>query len=52
MSRGARIVERGVATEEEIDVDTLDQRLADELRSANATYVGDVVFGAWARKPA
>jgi SAM-dependent methyltransferase len=46
-----RIVASGVATEEEIEVDTIDQRLAEELRSANATYVGDVVIGAWARKP-
>jgi SAM-dependent methyltransferase len=47
-----RLVECGVATEEEIDVDTLDHRLAEELRSANATYVSDVIFGAWARKSA
>jgi ubiquinone/menaquinone biosynthesis C-methylase UbiE len=46
-----RIVQQGVATEAEIDVDTLDQRLAAERRAANATYVGDMVFGAWARKP-
>jgi ubiquinone/menaquinone biosynthesis C-methylase UbiE len=44
-----RIVERGVATPEEVDVDTLDQRLEDELRAAGATYVGDVVFNAWGR---
>jgi SAM-dependent methyltransferase len=47
-----RILACGVATEKEIDVDTLDQRLADELGSANATTVGDLHFGAWARKPA
>jgi ubiquinone/menaquinone biosynthesis C-methylase UbiE len=47
-----RLVACGVATEAEIDVDTLDQRLADELRSANATFVSDFAFGAWARKPA
>lgn len=46
-----RIVQQGVATEEEIDVDTLDQRLVEERKNANATYVGDMVFGAWARKP-
>jgi hypothetical protein len=44
-----RIVKHGIATEAEIDVDTLDQRLAAERRAANATYVGDMVFGAWGR---
>ncbi|MEO7718022.1 MAG: methyltransferase, partial [Capsulimonas sp.] len=47
----SRIVAHGVATEEEIDIDTLEQRLSDEFESANATYIGDMVFGAWARKP-
>jgi hypothetical protein len=46
-----RIVQQGVASEEEIHADTLDQRLVEERRKANATYVGDMVFGAWARKP-
>jgi ubiquinone/menaquinone biosynthesis C-methylase UbiE len=44
-----RIVEHGVATEAEIDVDTLDQRLAEECEASNATYIGDMAFGAWAR---
>lgn len=46
-----RIVAKGVATAEEIDVDTLDARLAEERKKANATYVGEMVFGAWGRKP-
>jgi len=46
-----RIVGHGVATEAEIDVDTLDTRLAEELQRSNATYIGDMIFGAWARKP-
>ncbi len=46
-----RIVAHGVATEAEIDVDTLDQRLAEECEKSNATYVGDMAFGAWARVP-
>jgi ubiquinone/menaquinone biosynthesis C-methylase UbiE len=46
-----RIIRQGVATEAEIDVDTLDQRLTAERLAANATYVSDMVFGAWARKP-
>ncbi len=46
-----RMVRHGVASAEELDLDTLDRRLADELRENDATYVGDVAFGAWARKP-
>ena len=34
-----RILEHGVATEAEIDIDTLDERLAAECAAANATYV-------------
>jgi hypothetical protein len=44
-------VQQGVASEEEVNVDTLDERLIEERQKANATYVGDMVFGAWARKP-
>jgi ubiquinone/menaquinone biosynthesis C-methylase UbiE len=47
-----RIVQQGVATEPEIDVDTLEERLTKEREEANATFVSDVVFGAWARRPA
>ena len=46
-----RILAHGVATEAEIDIDTLDQRLAEECEKSNATYVGDMAFGAWARVP-
>lgn len=46
-----RILAHGVATEAEINVDTLDQRLADEREMSHATYVGDMAFGAWARVP-
>lgn len=45
-----RIVEAGVATLDEIAVDTLDVRLAAERREANGTCVWEMVFGAWARK--
>jgi hypothetical protein len=46
-----RIERHGVATREQIDVATIDQRLADERQQANATYIGEMVFGAWANKP-
>lgn len=45
-----RMVRQGVATEDEIQVDTLDQRLVRERADAGATYVGELVFGAWATK--
>ncbi|HWB74154.1 MAG TPA: methyltransferase domain-containing protein [Nannocystaceae bacterium] len=45
-----RIVAQGVATEAELDVDTLDARLAAELATTQATFIGDMVFGAWARR--
>lgn len=46
-----RIVAHGVATEDEIDIDTLDERLDQERRCTGDTYVGDMMFGVWARKP-
>jgi hypothetical protein len=45
-----RIMKQGVATEVEIDIDTLDRRLDEERTSTNGTYVGNVKLGAWARK--
>lgn len=47
-----RIVEHGVATAMEVDVNTLQDRLDAERLETNATYIGDMMFGAWARKPA
>ena len=46
-----RIIQKGVATEEEIDLDTLEQRLIDERVQAHSIYVSDMVFTIWARKP-
>jgi len=45
-----RIIQKGVATEEEIDLETLEQRLIDERAKANSVYVSDMVFTVWARK--
>jgi SAM-dependent methyltransferase len=45
-----RIVERNVATAGEIDIETLEERLDHERVTSGATYVGDTMFGAWARK--
>jgi hypothetical protein len=45
-----RIIQHGVATETEIDIVTLEQRLKAE-RPQNVVYVSDISFGVWARKP-
>ena len=45
-----RIVGSGVATEAEIDVETLEDRLVAEREEAQTTYIGELIFGAWARK--
>jgi SAM-dependent methyltransferase len=47
-----RLVEHTIATAAEIDADTIQQRLDAERAATNATYIGDMMFGAWARKPA
>lgn len=47
-----RIVDKGVATAEQIDIDTLEARLSAERAAATSAFVSDMVFGAWARKPA
>lgn len=46
-----RILQTGVATEKEIDIETLEERLFDERKRVNATYVSDMVFTIWGRKP-
>jgi 2-polyprenyl-3-methyl-5-hydroxy-6-metoxy-1,4-benzoquinol methylase len=46
-----RIVDAGVATPEEIAIDSLEQQLEAERRAANGTCIWEMVFGAWARKP-
>ncbi len=45
-----RIVGQGVATEAEIDIETLQDRLMAEREAAKTTYIGELIFGAWARK--
>lgn len=46
----ARIVHQGVATKDEIDIETLEERLAAERAEAGSIYVRSMSFGAWARK--
>ncbi len=46
-----RIVQQGVASEAEVDVDTLEERLAAERTKAHTTFVGDLVFSVCGRTP-
>ena len=46
-----KIVEYGLATEAEVDIETLEQRLREEAVAARATIPGDyLLIGQWARK--
>lgn len=46
-----RITTHGVATEAEIDIETLDERLEAERLATDSAYITDMVFCGWARKP-
>ena len=45
------VVASGGATEEEMDLDTLDERLADAIQAANAVFTVPTVVGGWGRRP-
>jgi precorrin-6B methylase 2 len=45
-----RIIALGAATEGEVGIETLQQRLDEEQIQSSSIYIGDVAFGAWARK--
>ncbi|NRR29278.1 class I SAM-dependent methyltransferase [Oxalobacteraceae bacterium] len=45
-----RIVRHGVASADDIGIDTLEQRLNAERASIDSIYVSDMAFGAWGRK--
>lgn len=44
------IVQRGIATAEQVDVQTIEERIARELQRANAVLLPPTVAGAWGRK--
>lgn len=46
-----RIEGQGVAAVASLDLDTLDARLEAELVASGETYVSDLVFGVWGRRP-
>jgi SAM-dependent methyltransferase len=45
------IVASGVVTEEELGLDTLERRLGEALRAANAVWTVPTVVGGWGRRP-
>ncbi len=45
-----KIVEYGLATEEEVGIDTLQDRLDEEIRNGGSTSVQVMVFGAWGHR--
>jgi SAM-dependent methyltransferase len=47
-----RIVELGIATESEIDIDTLEQRVRQSATDAESQLMGPPQFCAWVRTPA
>ncbi|MBD8576039.1 methyltransferase domain-containing protein [Pseudomonas syringae] len=46
-----RIIALGIASPDEVGIETLQQRLDEERQQSAGIYIGDVMFGAWARKP-
>ncbi|MBN9416998.1 hypothetical protein ABS71_04995 [bacterium SCN 62-11] len=47
-----RLLEQGVTTEAEVEADTLQARLDAERIESGATFIGDMMFGAWGRRDA
>jgi ubiquinone/menaquinone biosynthesis C-methylase UbiE len=45
------ILTAGIATPEELDLDTLEHRIAHELDAADAVLLGPTLVGAWGRHP-
>jgi hypothetical protein len=46
-SLAPRIIDAGIATEADLDVDTLQQRAAQDLRDADAVLLPPALVGAW-----
>jgi hypothetical protein len=45
------MIAHGLATEAELDLDTLATRAADSLRSAGSVLIPPILVGAWGRRP-
>ncbi|MDV9030821.1 methyltransferase domain-containing protein [Pseudomonas sp. RAC1] len=46
-----RIIEHGIATARQVNIDTLQARLDAERTASTGIYIGDMAFGIWAHKP-
>ncbi|MBC8982398.1 methyltransferase domain-containing protein [Pseudomonas lurida] len=44
-----RILALGVATASEVEIETLEERLENERAESKEIYIGDMIFGSWAR---
>ena len=49
-SLAGEITRRGIATAEELDIDTLERRIADEILRNDAVLLPPTVVGAWGRR--
>jgi len=45
------IVQRGIATAEQVDVETIEDRIAREMQRAKAIFLPPTLVGAWGRRP-
>lgn len=50
-SLAGEITRRGIATAEQVDIATLERRIADELNRHDAVLLPPTVVGAWGRRP-
>lgn len=46
-----RLIGTGVVTPEELDLDSLEERLSAERAASPETFIGDLAFGAWGHRP-
>jgi SAM-dependent methyltransferase len=46
-----KLIEYGIASEEQVGIDTLEARLREERRKRNEIYIGQYLFGAYTRRP-
>lgn len=50
-SMRSALIEHGIATEDELDLDTIDEQLRAELTAERMVAIGPLFVDAWARKP-
>jgi hypothetical protein len=50
-SLALRIIGAGIAAEADLDLDTLQQRVAQALAASDAVFLPPTLVGAWGRRP-